>query len=694
MQVRQNILGHPQAERDGAMLDKAFFEWVGYRTLVEGCDRAVVVGRRGTGKSAIVHQLRKHLADAERRCVLALCAEEDQVIGLREWVGLFGDKFSYIRAGSRLAWRWGLLMEMASYLAGHYKVKGSKYEGALLRHTKGWKVGRGGTTSRLRAALAGIPRGNETPGEFVGGLAERLRIGEVEAAVADVLEGVGLKMAVLVDRLDEGYDPDPVGVGLVAGAVYATLDINRMERVSGTVFLRDNIWKSIQLLDADYSRNLEGNVWPLHWSEFDLLNMLCKRLRVAFGCDDEQNLDVWNKCAGDSLQGDAGFARCLRLTLYRPRDLLILMNDAFGLAAGEGRRSVEIEDLDRVAQEISRTRLEDLVKEYESVMAGLRGYVGAFANGEAHLTVEEACAAVDRAKERIESLGAAAVQELRILGDSESVVRMLYEIGFVGVKHPVIGVYGFCHDGKSEKQEWKGSSELLVHPCYWRGLGLRGAEMGMKEAEQIYDEYKVETVSEVAGLRTRRLGQLIAKLGKIPMGEPGWGEFEEWCAEAIGVCFAGSLVNVELHGNGVAVQRRDVLASNVAEKGVWRRIRDDYGVRQVVFEIKNKELAEPDDFRQVVTYGEGQYGRLSFIVTRGKKWEIEKGNMLDWVREIYHTQKRLLVVLPAGTLAGMLSKLRTLGKHDAPGMLLGKILDTYERRYVSLPSSQGRASRG
>lgn len=57
-----NLFGDVRAERDHDMLDKSFHESQNYRTLYESHDRFVVVGRRGTGKSALTYRLSKDWA--------------------------------------------------------------------------------------------------------------------------------------------------------------------------------------------------------------------------------------------------------------------------------------------------------------------------------------------------------------------------------------------------------------------------------------------------------------------------------------------------------------------------------------------------------------------------------------------------------------------------------------------------------
>jgi len=78
-----NILGDIRAENDTSMLDQAFLETSDYKALLESSDRCVVVGRRGTGKSALVHKLNQYWHNQNKTFVIVVSPEEDQIIGLR-----------------------------------------------------------------------------------------------------------------------------------------------------------------------------------------------------------------------------------------------------------------------------------------------------------------------------------------------------------------------------------------------------------------------------------------------------------------------------------------------------------------------------------------------------------------------------------------------------------------------------------
>jgi len=136
--MKANILGDIRAENDITMLDQAFFETSDYKSLLESSDRCVIVGRRGTGKSALVHKLSEYWHNQSRTFVVTVAPKEDQIIGLRGLLNLFGDNFIHIKAGAKLAWRYALYMETLSRLNGHYKFKKYIDQSKISSSLKDW----------------------------------------------------------------------------------------------------------------------------------------------------------------------------------------------------------------------------------------------------------------------------------------------------------------------------------------------------------------------------------------------------------------------------------------------------------------------------------------------------------------------------------------------------------------------------
>lgn len=83
MVLKSNPLGDTTAENDSFMLSSAFIETADILALIESDDRTVVVGRRGTGKSALFSQLQEHCKKDKKMLIISFSPENKQIIGFR-----------------------------------------------------------------------------------------------------------------------------------------------------------------------------------------------------------------------------------------------------------------------------------------------------------------------------------------------------------------------------------------------------------------------------------------------------------------------------------------------------------------------------------------------------------------------------------------------------------------------------------
>lgn len=682
MSAKANAFGDVRAENDHIALDTAFYEWQDYKTLFESSDRFIVIGRRGTGKSALTYQLQK-VWGSRKSAIILIAPNEEQVIGLRPSAALFGSSVPRIRAGIKIAWRYALLMEVALHLYEDYKAK-KEVEArlTLLTHVKAWRSK--GTTciERIRVTLKELLKSIPSEEERIADLSFLLDLARVTEEVTSAAASIDRTFVVLIDRLDEGYEPDAIGTGLIDGILYGTDELRSIfgGKVRVVVFLRDNMFRAIETEDKDFSRNLESQVLRLHWDQQELFYMVAKRIRYLFGVEKESDVKVWNAITSHELHGREGFKKCLQLTLYRPRDVIALLNAAFYQAQRHQRDILIEEDFTSSAKQISLTRFGDLGKEYESVFPGVTALTASFANGRAKLPWNEACQLVDRAM-KSEGLSQQAAQHFSILERPEEALKALYGVGFVGLYDRQLGSFVFSHDGKKPDKSFGHDDTLMIHPCYWAALNLKHDLLGQPDAEEIYDEYEITIASHSSEQRSKLLGQLISELSTIPLGSDGAAPFENWCKRALDIAFARQLTNIQLKPNVSATQRRDIVATNEGS-GVWRRILEDYGTRQVIFEVKNYESIRVNEFRQVHSYLGKEYGRLGFVVCRDPVNGLQRGPELDAFRE-YYAKDSVIVKLTANQLISILSKLRSPDKSDAGELLLSRMLDTYVRMYAS-----------
>ena len=530
--MKTNPLGDLRAEYDHEMLDRVFYETPDYRSLLEENSRRVVVGRRGTGKSAIFYKLQKHWASEPKALTVELTPVETDVIGLRPIVTLFGTKPSYLRAACRLAWQYALLQEILSELAKNYKVRADHELRHIVELAKSVEKRRqeyyAASLGRLETSVdKTVPVENR-----VSSLAKSLELDDLTSLTERALTASRSSLQVIADKLDEGYEPDVIGVATLSGLVYAFEALSSsLPRTTSTLFLRDNIFRAIQIRDPDYSRNIEGDVLRLHWDEYHLFNMICNRIRIAFNLDQENSLRTWNKVTARDLQGMEGFRHCLRLTLYRPRDLVSLLNSSFNHARSHDRSTIVNQDVEASAREISSSRLDDLKKEYSEVIPGIGQLVSVFASGKTELSLAE-IEDLTNPLQSMTDLKPAEMQTLAIIRSPEDVVHALYSVGFFGIWKPEASSWVFSHDGKASDFSVEQSSRILVHPCYWIGLNLSEERLAVSEIQQIHDDYDIEVRSETPEIRKRKLGQLIDQLNTLKEGTDDATQFEDWCCPA------------------------------------------------------------------------------------------------------------------------------------------------------------------
>jgi hypothetical protein len=377
--------------------------------------------------------------------------------------------------------------------------------------------------------------------------------------------------------------------------------------------------RALAQYDDDFTRHIEGHTLRLHWDEESLFHLVVARLRVALSVQSvESEVKVWNRFAQRELEGRAGFLKCLRHTLYRPRDILVLLNRAYANAQRDGRDQIVEVDVEKTATEISQNRLEDLCKEYNRVLPGLRSFVSAFRGQPAKRTLAEVAESLQSLSEQSDYT-VVATREFQLFQSGGDRFGALYSVGFVGLKDEPNPGYTFCHDGTMiALVSVPGSRVTMVHPCYWKALDVHIEEDAAQDVIiQVNDEYVAPPIGPAVELRLQRLGRLPEELGGIPEGHPGSGQFEGWVLRALRLLCAGHLTNIEPKPNPTtALNQRDIVATNAAVSPFWRRVLEDYKSRQVIFECKNYRELTPDDFRQVLDYSSGEYGQFIMVVRR------------------------------------------------------------------------------
>lgn len=684
-----NLLGNPRAEAD-RLLGKVFVETADFRALVETEDFHIVVGRRGTGKSALFHRVSQHFEKARKACLYSETPTEHAALVLQGALDALGCNYRTARALSRVLWRGYILTVLARILITHARLRDTEMKAQLsasLKATQGFSASPT-AYDYFKVVLARNP--GVDPMALPGAVAATAEVDKLEGLVREALSQLKGPGVVLFDSLDEGWQPSELPTALLGGLALAATDLaERKTGIYAVAFVRDNMFRALAYFDPDFSARIEGSDLRLRWDEDSLLHLVAERIRAALGVHAESNLKAWARFAHRGLEGRDGFEQCLKHTLYRPRDVLVLLNRAHMLATKVGRSGIIDDDVSAAARMISTDRLEDLFKEYKEVFPGLRLLVDIFRGRKSVWTYDEMVETIRAALEH-ESYESTDAGDFAILQTPREVFMALNSVGFLGIQREPGTGFAFCHDGApSELGSSNVPASVAIHPCYWRGLDLSDHGSSVEIVNSAFDEYAPVKTAALRDVRTQRLGQVIEELPRLEEGDEHASAFEDWVLRVIKVLFAGHLGNVVLHPNGDAVQRRDVVATNIAKDGFWRRVYEDYGARQIVFEVKNYSALGLDDIRQALSYSGKGYGNLVSVVYRTDNEGAEERERA-WLQEMYSQHELIVFLLPAKVLARCVSKYRNHKRVDYWDEALGKRLDTHLRSYLSVKSGRRR----
>ena len=681
------LLGATQAEADHAMLQKAFLQTPDYDALRYTTDFNYCVGRRGTGKSALFLNLSEMFKSDSGVILLTEQPNDYEMVELQSVLQKISNDYRVLRPITRLLWTAHFLIEAARKASEHYRFSKSRHNVYLSDYLQNHQITKYETgTAQCLRILKKIVTSCVRPEEIPHAIASALDINQLGEAIKETLAQTQLNVVALYDRLDEAWVPDTPAISILGGLAKTAADYReRHYPLYPVLFVRDNMFRALAHQDDDFTRYIEGHTLRLQWDEESLFSLVVARLRVALGIEAlENNVKVWNRFAHRELKGRDGFIRCLRHTLYRPRDILVLLNQAYMNAKRDGRTNIIGKDIEKTAVDISQHRLDDLCKEYEGVLPGLRSFIAAFRGQPVKRSFAEVTEGLQALIEASD-YSQPSDRELELFGTGGNMFAALYSVGFIGFKDDTSQSYTFCHDGTmSAIVEVPEGTETLVHPCYWKALDGSLAQEDEKVAIQVNDEYTVPPTGSAVNLRLQRLGRLPEELAGVPSGHAGSKGFERWVLRAVRLLLSGQLQNIELKPNpGNAMSQRDIVGTNATTSSFWERILEDYGTRQVIFECKNYSEAKPEDFRQVLDYAHGGYGNLSFIVRRGEAPTLtptEQGR----TRAMFYEHGRLIVILPTNLLVLCIRKMRTTKKYDYTEFTFAKHLDYIVRSVLSL----------
>lgn len=467
-------IGDVAAENEIRPLRSYFVQTGQYHQAKRGHAR-LVVGRKGSGKTAIFYAVRDSFSRSPARLILDLKPEGHQFKEFKEAI------LTHLTPGLQehtltAFWNLILLAEIANKIAeddytwAHRDPeRAARFEAVKVAYERCGHAFTGDFSERLLKQVERLKsrwpeKASEISDARVTGLlygAEIRALNDALAAYLDEKEEVWL----LIDNLDKSW---PVrgsrteDILILRALLEATRKLQRqLERrdvgFHCLVFLRNDIYEHLIRETPDKGKDTEIN---LDWSDRELFKELIRRRIVASRLLDGSFEDVWAAVFDQFVGTRSSFDYVLDRTLMRPRDFLLFIHRAIEVAINRGHTKVLAEDLRQAESFYSEDLLKATGFELQDVFEGVSDFLHVFLG----------CPAV-LARERILTMLSSAPLTRE---QAEQALNLLAWFGFLGVQSADGAEISYSYDMRYDITRLLAPVErggkFVVHPGFHAAL--------------------------------------------------------------------------------------------------------------------------------------------------------------------------------------------------------------------------------
>ncbi|MGW7260906.1 P-loop ATPase, Sll1717 family [Streptomyces sp. NPDC054834] len=518
--VGRLFFGRDDAEtdlKDGLLRGAVFRPNHAYEEVLSG-RKSLIIGRKGSGKSAICRQL----ATADGHPGASVLITPDDAAGdeIRrfELQGVTAD------TAKSLIWRYVFAVHAARHLTGHARTGHHRRRlpsavRALRRFLRAnGEYDDSRLYDRLRRGASGLQSANLSLKAFgvveaalgVNGASEGARAGRqlevledgVAAAFAELgCDGSHPPLLFLVDQLEQVWTVDADSHALVAGLLLAAKHVTGHygSAVRTALFLRSDIYDTLNFSEGDKFHSDEIRI---SWSRKGLEDVALARARASLGVEigEEQ---LWEEVFPSVVRGEPTADYLFRRALPRPRDAIQFLNACRGVAHERGGPWITEADVLAATERFSRWKLQDLAKEYLVNHPFLRSLFAMFENSGHVVTREELASRLEARRDALHRDYPDYTDSLTVRG----LIDVLYGAGFLGVRRGD----GVVYSGGSQAPPGPEEDEFHVHPCFRPALNSLVSPSGVTANREVQ---LLDRVAEAAG----RVQRLLAR-SELPEAE-------------------------------------------------------------------------------------------------------------------------------------------------------------------------------
>jgi hypothetical protein len=476
--VSKLYFGRDAAERDMAdgLLGAGFLRTQAYEAALSG-RKTLVIGRKGSGKSAICMQLAEGDQQASRTALITPDDAAGDELRRFELQGLT------MQTAKSLVWRYVFAIQAARYLVTHSKDAHGKKSASVAALSKFLHANGEGDVderfydrvisgiSRLQTSISleafGVKASLDIKGQSEGAIASK-QLDIIERGVAKAFTELACAkqhdpFVILVDQLEEVWSADLDSNAMVNGLLIAGQHVSG--RLYGgalrcILFLRSDIYDSLDFGEGD---KFHSDEMRIDWTARELCEVALARARASTGVA-LTDAQMWMELFPGQVSGENVQDYILRRTLPRPRDVIQFLNQCRDKAGDRRHERITEQDVVDATQQFSEWKLRDLSKEYKLSYPYLEDLYVIFQNT-GYIVMRGALQA--RLDAHLEVLRQKYADYVQIF-TAHGVLGILYSVGFLGVKRGGDVVYsGRGHAGIQPSE-----NEFHIHPCFRPALNV------------------------------------------------------------------------------------------------------------------------------------------------------------------------------------------------------------------------------
>jgi hypothetical protein len=482
--LMQLNLGASSAENEFQELGNYYIETDEFRRALRG-EVQIVLGRKGSGKTALFFQLRDRLREDKRIVVLDLKPEGFQLIKLKDQV------LDYLEEGTRehtitAFWEYLLLLEICHKLLQKDKMLHLRdhklytlYRNLESSYDSDEYVSEGDFAERMLKLTQRIGQDFEATREDKKDLrlsneqiTEFLYMHDVNVLRSQLVNYLQQKEAlwILFDNLDKGWPPHgikPEDVLSLRCLLDSMVKLKRaFERdgiaTTSILFIRNDVYENMVSNMPDRGKIAQALV---DWTDPALLvEMLRRRFLCTEGVKGDSSFeDFWRQISVSHIRGEETAYYMMERSLMRPRSLIDLLRFCRSHAVNLRHERIEVEDIEHGEEQYSNQLINDISYEIQDVFPPAKDCLYEFIECPSELNKESLNLILSKISDDV------AIQEKTL-----DLLFWYGVLGFRGKNDEAKYIYSVRYDMKRLRSLISKRADTgiiyLINPAFWKGL--------------------------------------------------------------------------------------------------------------------------------------------------------------------------------------------------------------------------------